>query len=454
MDYNETLYNVFSKGEQKLESWMAAVFSKETDRIISINEFKDILSESKEFTVIDFNEIDKESFIREKSIWEVNIKLQYMPIVLENYEGNDEDNENKIDSLNFYVSFLEADTITSSVAEVFSVNMLFEEDYKEASECNYAVHTSVIFENFPLTDYQRQLKLLNLIIPDASIFMDMSSYNAHSGDWLSYTSDFELPPSLDYLYTIHGVYDDDTYEDKTEYWFHTHGLYRVGSIELEIVGVEDKKAAFGELLNTCAKLFIERGVPDKGFIFTPSYGVKTTWLPWEEALKKLNIEEKVLGSAKDRNDNMHNTPSGILVAVDDKGKYHTMDYYKKELTDNTVFCLSNFETAIMREAAYKKLDYFLELIESNKENEKMSFLVKLGYTENEENMDDLEHLWFQVHDFKDGFFDATLLNEPYQNLNMHEGERGLHSVERLTDWILYIEDTPYNSRNIYLIFRK
>ena len=259
--------------------------------------------------------------------------------------------------------------------------------------------------------------------------------------------------SLDYLYTIHAVYDDDKDPNKVEYWFHTHGLYRVGSIELEIVGVEDSNASYGALLNTCAKMLIERGVPEAGFKFNPAYNVYVCWFPWQEALKKLNIADDVSGSAKDRNDGVHNTPSGILLAVDNDGNYHSLDYYKKELTDNPMFMMSYFETSLMREAAFEKLEYFLELLNKNKGDEKTSFLVKLGYGETEENPNDLEHLWFDVHDFTDdGYFDATLINEPYKDLGMHEGDRGMHSIERLTDWTIYSEEGEYNSRNIYLLF--
>ena len=57
MDYNEKLYNVFSSGEQRLESWMAAVFTKEYDHNMTIEEFRDILSQSDEYMVLEFNEI-------------------------------------------------------------------------------------------------------------------------------------------------------------------------------------------------------------------------------------------------------------------------------------------------------------------------------------------------------------------------------------------------------------
>ena len=479
MDYNEKLYNVFSSGEQRLESWMAAVFTKEYDHNMTIEEFRDILSESDEYMVLEFNEIEESKFIRDKSKWEAYIKLQYLPMVMDEDEhscgcGHDEggccqddndehscgcghshDEEENNDELTFYVALVDASSVTENVPEIFSVNTVREDDYKEACQCKYAVHVSTIFDNHPLTDYQRQLKLLDSLVPECSIFLDMSCYTAHSGDWLSYTSTFALPPSLDYLYTIHAVYDDDKDPNKVEYWFHTHGLYRVGSIELEIVGVEDSNASYGALLNTCAKMFIERGVPEAGFKFNPAYNTYVCWFPWQEALKKLNIADDVTGSAKDRNDGVHNTPSGILLAVDADGNYHSLDYYKNELTDNPMFMMSYFETSLMREAAFEKLEYFLELLNKNKGDDKTSFLVKLGYGETEENPNDLEHLWFDVHDFtNDGYFDATLINEPYKDLGMHEGDRGMHSIERLTDWEIYTEENNYNSRNIYLLFQE
>ena len=496
MDYNEKLYNVFSSGEQRLESWMAAVFTKEYDHNMTIEEFRDILSESDEYMVLEFNEIEESKFIRDKSKWEAYIKLQYLPMVMDEDEhscgcghdevgcyqddeehscgcghseggccqdddehscgcGHNHDEEENNDELTFYVALVDASSVTENVPEIFSVNTVREDDYKEACQCKYAVHVSTIFDNHPLTDYQRQLKLLDSLVPECSIFLDMSCYTAHSGDWLSYTSTFALPPSLDYLYTIHAVYDDDKDPNKVEYWFHTHGLYRVGSIELEIVGVEDSNAAYGALLNTCAKMFIERGVPESGFKFNPAYNTYVCWFPWQEALKKLNIADDVTGSAKDRNDGVHNTPSGILLAVDADGNYHSLDYYKNELTDNPMFMMSYFETSLMREAAFEKLEYFLELLNKNKGDDKTSFLVKLGYGETEENPNDLEHLWFDVHDFtNDGYFDATLINEPYKDLGMHEGDRGMHSIERLTDWEIYSEENNYNSRNIYLLFQE
>lgn len=464
MEYNKSLYNVFAKKEDRLESWMAAVPTKKTDRIISPDEIKEILNTASEFTVVSFEVIESDKFLRDKSVVEIKTSLQYLPLMLNEEDEDEEDEEKKLDTLTYYISLVDSHTITDNAPRLFSISTVTKEQYDEALLCEYAIHLSTTFQNFALEDYQRQLKLLDSLVPEASIFVDMSSHKLYSGEWLSYTSDFSLPPSLDYLYSIHAVYDDEKYEDKVPYWFHTHGLYRVGSIELEIVGVEDKEASYGELLNTAAKMFIERGVPEEGFVFQPSYEVYVAWLPWEVALEKLKLDKNILGGLDDRDDGIHNTPSGILVAVDDKNKYHTMDYYKVRLTDNPIFYLSNFETSIMRHAAKSKIHIFIEMLKNNKENidkpeddeAKISFLVKLGYSEDKDatNKDNLEHLWFEVYDFDEDndMFDAVLLNEPYQKLNMHEGDRGNHSIERLTDWIIYTQDGKFNAQNIYVLF--
>ena len=80
-------------------------------------------------------------------------------------------------------------------------------------------------------------------------------------------------------------------------------------------------------------------------------------MPWDIALKELNIDKDFSGSFKDREDNIHNNPSGALVAVDKNGNYKTLDYFKKELSDNPVFMLSSFETEIMKQAAFEKIEY-------------------------------------------------------------------------------------------------
>ena len=143
----------------KRESSMAAVFSKEYDHNMTIEELKEILNESDEFIIIEFEENKKH--IVEKSIWEVSLKLQYLPMVMESDTRNENEETKNNDELAFHIALIEASSVTENLPEVFSVNTVQEKDYIEATKCKYAIHISTIFNNFPLTDYQRQLKLLN-----------------------------------------------------------------------------------------------------------------------------------------------------------------------------------------------------------------------------------------------------------------------------------------------------
>ena len=92
MDYNEKLYNVFSNKEHRLESWMAAVFSKEYDHNVTIDELKEILAEENSFIVTELKEVEKENYIRENSKWEVILKAEY----IEEYD----DRGHELDSYN------------------------------------------------------------------------------------------------------------------------------------------------------------------------------------------------------------------------------------------------------------------------------------------------------------------------------------------------------------------
>ncbi len=431
----------------KFESVMCAIFSKDYDHNISIDELKDVLySHNEEFIVKELNIIEENKYIRDKSKWEVSVTIEYIPID-EEYNDDIEDEE-KNDELTFYIALIDAKTITYNL-NIFK-KTLDEKSYNESLEVNYAIHITTEFQNFPLEDYQRQLKLINSIVADTSVFIDISSYNAYSGAWISYTATFEYPPSLNYLYTVNAVYNDENIDDNkenAEYWLYTKGLNRMGINELEIIGVYKSKAVYNELLDAVAKLFIEKGTPPDGLVFGAVFGVKVCTFPFEEAIKKINIDDKFIGVNKE---DRYNNDTLVLIAVDDDNNYHSLEYYREKLSSNPIFMLSNFETSLMREAAFEKVDYFIQLLTQYKNEENTKFLVKLGFGEKQ-----IEHLWFEVHNFNDnGYFDATLINTPHneEEIKLKEGERGLFSIENLTYWQVNTEDITYTPRNIYLLF--
>jgi uncharacterized protein YegJ (DUF2314 family) len=67
---------------------------------------------------------------------------------------------------------------------------------------------------------------------------------------------------------------------------------------------------------------------------------------------------------------------------------------------------------------------------------KIKPIVKIGLPIDGGKTDDLEHMWFEVHALNEDTIDATLINKPYNVSSIKQGDRRLHSLEVLTDWML------------------
>ena len=88
-------------------------------------------------------------------------------------------------------------------------------------------------------------------------------------------------------------------------------------------------------------------------------------------------------------------------------------------------------------------------------HEEWTFTVKLGF---ESSVDDdespqHEHLWFAVHSLDAQSVDATLLNEPFFVQTLREGQRGAHSMDRLTDWAITSPHGNFTPERLYHLLR-
>jgi len=315
------------------------------------------------------------------------------------------------------------------------------EERQEARDSQWSLGVSTRFGERPLWDYHRQVKVLAAVTPEAVVARDVGL--EHSWDWVLEVAASTVPPSPHALYGIHAVWDEET-GGKTV-WMHTHGLLRCGSLELEMLNVSrDGTGSLGQLLNVVAPLFIERGVPDPGEPFEPGQGLALVWLPWEEALRR--APRRCLGGGDDR-DEYHSLPSGVLF-VPARGlfgrRYRNPSVLIPALEDNPLLWISTMETDRMRMLAWERLDVFVNLFQSYGGQE-FAFLVKLGFEmDGAKKEDEREHLWFEVHAINGDQVDATLVNEPYYIARMHEGQRGTHSLENLTDWCILCEHGEFN----------
>ena len=306
-------------------------------------------------------------------------------------------------------------------------------DLALGQEDQWAIGTELWFGGHPLRDFHAHARLLAALASDVALVLDTNAALPRSGRWLHEVALARTPPSPSTLFTIHDVGDSDT----GPHWLHTHGLDRVGVIELDALDIPaDGAPLVGQLLNALASLFLETGNPEPDQPFFAGEDIELVWLPWQDAVKKLARD--LPGSVRDRLDPAHAGQRGVLfrpVEGPDGRAYESLASYLALLAEDPLFYVSSYESERMALFASERLPRFLDLFARFGEESDWMFLVKLGYdADGAEEREDREHLWFRVHGQRPGAVDATLLNEPYRVAKLSEGMRGEHSLDLLSDW--------------------
>lgn len=316
-----------------------------------------------------------------------------------------------------------------------------------AQTSEWAIGVRAHLGDQPLFRFHEQLAVLAVLVPDALVVLDANAYTPRPGDWLREAAGCVVPPRPEALFVVHCVHD----EQSEQAWLHTHGLDRCGSIELDALDVPIPDAPLvHQLVNCVATMMIEQGPPDPGVAFLAGRDLELCWLPWEEGLKKHG--KGCLGGKHDR-DEPHGGARGLLF-VPTKGfwgrKLASPACYAPVLADNPMLYVSTMETERRSLLANERLERFRRLVELGRPcGQRVMFLVKLGYPmDGNDDEEQREHLWFEVHAMSDETVDATLLNEPYHVASLKEGQRDLHALDKLSDWSVLYEAGQFGPESI------
>lgn len=446
---NTEKYKLLLENEVCMESNMA-IIPREKNFILSTLNVKKALLNNKDFKLSSFDETGNKD-----SDTKVDCKIRILYF----------DEEFEVEIYSIKASSLH-------LQEYGFANNIDEESLKIACEQEDCLVTSMYFGKDKISSFHLQLKILHTIIPNASLVVDFMSYRLLSPYWLKMTAESFIPPSPDYLYTLHCVFDENKGED-CKYWFHTHGLQRCGSVELEMLNISSKGyEQMHVLLNMTVKKFLTHPAKEQER-FTIGYdgmGINLCWLRWEEALK--DLPKEILGGTPDRNgeDNVHSDPAGVLFAVED-GNMISPEIYAPTLAINPIYYITTQETNRMSALAKERFDLFEEefydkrniskrqsLLKKVFKKKKVqendwAFLVKLGLVVDSSNINDIddekEHLWFEVLSINDNQVEGKLLNQPYWIAKLNEGDVKKYPLELLTDWIIYAPDMTYTPDTIY-----
>lgn len=302
-------------------------------------------------------------------------------------------------------------------------------DFEHVQSARWQLGLSVNFGEEPLAAFHQQLRLLNALVPNPALLLDADAFAPRPASWLRDLAESDIPPSPSTLYSIHAV----TGDAGDDVWLHTHGMLRTGYPDLDLLGIPQSDSNLGaELLGRVAALFLNQGPPPPGERFEIGRDLDLAWLAWEDGLKRLSGSS--VGGSADREDDAHTGLRAVIVAPTEVG-YESVARHLPTLRDNPLLYVSHAETQRMMLLASERLPRFLNLLGSHASDPGWAFLVKLGFPVNAEPDGGKEHLWFQVHGLIDGQVDATLTNQPFA-VALELGQRGLHSLDQLTDWTI------------------
>lgn len=310
-----------------------------------------------------------------------------------------------------------------------------------------------------LRDRKSLLRFLRAVMGnDGLVALDNVSMNY----WPRAALDEELAHDADVdveaLYCLHAVMPDtaqesadDTDDETRTPWLHSHGLAELGRFDFDILNPSPDITGRGaDTLRALAYAILEESVQPN----TPKYelahpGGAVRFVDVATFNQKAGPQDVALrldadSSHKEKRAVLCDPARGLLGRWFDRIK--PSSFMSAANPDEMIVRFSNSASDLMAERARNTYDHFRRLREELAEFD-FPVIAKIAYPVDGGGPNDKEHLWFTVHDLHDGRIDATLENEPFSIARMKAGQRGMHDLERLSDWTILTPLGHVNPRN-------
>jgi hypothetical protein len=308
----------------------------------------------------------------------------------------------------------------------------------ESAGAGAAVVVTVPAEfKYVLRDRKRLLRFLRtLMADDAVLAVDVASgmpwSRAHLDEELAHDADLDVEA----LYVFHAVERDGGGVD----WLHTHGLAELGGFDLDILR-PDKFVVerANDPLRALAFAMIEGSLKES----TPTFQLvipdgNVRLVPAAEFMRDASRGDRALRTMEPGSDDAHDTRRSVVCEPAGKGlfksgKTEPSRLLSRGLEDGAMLNFTTAATELMAERARGTVAVFRGLVQEFAELP-VTPLVKLGFRCARSG--GTEHLWFEVHSVDADSTDCTLVNQPFDVPELHEGLRAVQSLERLTDWTM------------------
>ncbi len=329
-------------------------------------------------------------------------------------------------------------------------------DDPRALGCRWALGAETLLDGAdPVAGYTSLMRLLTGSFEDIPAVLDANCGRWHPAETIR--RDFienEVEPPAEALWVIHAV----TRGARAGAWLHTHGLWRCGVPELEMLDVPaDLAPRAAELLNAIASRLLEEPLPDPGEAFGVGVDLAVTLRPWQEIAPHL---ADVPGGAADRSrpDDVHGGVRAVVCAWDPTGarsRAWPMDVLSSLDSGDGLLFLSRRATdraAALAQRTWPQLATAFATLPGHRrrsddlppaacDRPAARFILKAGLAPDAPTSDgddggrgDREHMWFVVRRFQGDRAEAVLMNDPVLARRMRRGD--VLWIERgaVSDW--------------------
>ncbi len=332
-----------------------------------------------------------------------------------------------------------------------------ETDAIGAADCKWVVGIETLLDpHDPLDHFITLMRLVTSALASAPAILDVNTTQWHTRRSLAEQFiDPSIEPPIEMLWVIQAVSRNGDGQRAGAGWLHTHGLWRCGKPELEMLEVPPAYTIRAcELLNTIAGRLLEEATPAPGEEMMIGNEMAVILRPWQDVAPHLTDDTP--GSMRDRTDDNDNAHTGVRAVVCDprpRGTYRRLWVWPQAALDRLdrddavlypAKRVSQRQASIARATWPELATTFASLSEPLLRTDidparatdlpSVRFTIKAGLLDSDQPEEDREHLWFVVRRFVGDSAEAQLVNQPIHFSQLRKGDITHVQRETVSDW--------------------
>lgn len=340
-----------------------------------------------------------------------------------------------------------------------------------AESCKWVIGCETMLDPAdPLRSYQNLVRFIATALPEIVGILDINTTG-----WLrrSVIEEQFLPednsPPIEVLWIVHAVSPQERETDGGGIWLHTHGLWRCGRPELEMLEVQEKfVASAGRLVNEVAERILDDEPPKPGIPFLIGENLGITLHPWQNIAPL--VAKGMPGGMTDREEDPDQMHVGVRAVICDEQPAGTHDktwiWPKRTIErlekDEAVIWKSPRSTGRLSKqarftwgelaTAFATLRPYLT---PARDDALAMVMVKASFQNEPGDSDDDggEHMWLEALRFEGERVEGRLLNQPLHMTGIQRNDLIWIDRDRLSDWAVQTEFGMFSPSNVAGMWR-